>query len=61
MDDETVTTLNSCLPTQTPPLRTMVSVGGKRTPLSARSDKALILAEQDAARWNQLRSTDHGA
>ena len=52
---DTVTTLRSCLPTATPPLRTMVSIGGKRTPLSARSDRALIEAEQSAARWNALR------
>jgi hypothetical protein len=58
MDAYTVTTLRSCLPTATPPLRVMVSVGGKRTPLSARTDKALIQSEQDAARWNALRSTD---
>ena len=48
-------TLHSCLPTCTPPLRVMVSVGGTRTPLSARTDRALIEAEQDAARWNAVR------
>ncbi len=43
------------LATATPPLRTMVSVGGKRTPISARTDRALIEAEASAARWNAVR------
>lgn len=55
---DAIATLRSCTSTATPPLRVMVSVGGKRTPLSARTDRALIDAEQAAARWNALRSED---
>lgn len=50
-----IATLRPCLPSQTPPLRTMVSIGGARMALSARTDRALIEAEQACARWSQVR------
>jgi len=52
---DALVTLGSTLPIEVPALRAVAHVGGKRTPLSARSDRALMEGERDAARWNRLR------